>query len=304
MKNSCFLFLLLILAFQVPAQNIVPPFAPRTIQLTVPSFLPGLARDPAATVQNDTLFYNLNGMLFKSGYRIGAGSQSLELSTPFETLLEMVDAYAKRDKNRIVNLYSGSSAEQIKSLMNGPEGVEFLSYVHSIAIGTLDLLGVVEYKEGYLTFVKDHDEKVHINYIVKDGAAYKLAVFNDNQPTSWNLNVFFNTSPLPMIPLRTTVRKDSLATNDSVMVQVTVPSNTAYVALYTKSGEAARLIVEDNGKGDLNLTKNRVSFYVPGYLFPKAGDNTFYLAAFNYPVTYISSNFLVKAAEHSIKVYQ
>lgn len=304
MKNSFVFFLLLILASRLPAQNIVPPFAPRGIQLAIPSFLPGLARDPVATVQNDTLFYSLNGMLFKSGYRIGAGSQSLELSTPFETLLEMVDAYAKRDKARIINLYSASSAEQIKSLVNGPEGPEFLSYIHSVAIGTLDLLGAIEYNDGYLTFVKDHEEKVHVNYMVKEGTGYKLAVFNDNKPTSWNLNVFFNTSPLPMTPLRTVLRKDSLSTTDSVMVQVTVPSNTAYVALYTRSGEAARLIVEDNGKGDLNLTKNRVSFYVPGYLFPKVGDYTFYLAAFNYPVTYISPNFLVKAAEHNIKVYQ
>jgi hypothetical protein len=96
-----------------------------------------------------------------------------------------------------------------------------------------------------------------------------------------------------------------MASSDSLMVQTTVPANTPYVALFTgKAGGTAPLLVVDNSPADLNLTRGRVSFYVPGYLFPKEGVNAFYLAAFNYPVSFVSPNFFVKEAEHSITIHK
>lgn len=304
MKNTGIFFLLFLLAgVKLPAQNLVPPFVPQDIQLDVPAFLPGLMNDPAATAKNDTLHYNLTGMIFRSGYRIYGGSKNLPHADPFETLFELVDAYIKKDKERIIRLYNTSSSEAIQKLLNGPEGAEFLNYVNTAAHGSLELFAAFEYQNGYLTFVRDNDGKVHPNYLVKEGSEYKLSAFNDNKATSWNLNMYFAAIPLPMVPLRTAIRKESMASSDSIMIQTTVPANTPYVALFTgKAGETSPLMVIDNSKADLNLTKGRVSFYVPGYLFPKEGQNAFYLAAFNYPVSFVSHNFFVKEAEHSINI--
>lgn len=299
------IFFLLLLCNKLPAQNLVPPFVPQDIQLAVPAFLPGLMNDPAATLKNDTLYYKLTGVIFRTGYQIYAGSKNLSHADPFETLFELVDAYIKKDKERIAKLYNASSSDAVQRLLNGPEGTEFLNYVNSTAHGSLELFGAFEYQNGYLTFVRDNDGKVHPNYMVKEGTEYKLSAFNDSKVTSWNLNMYFSAMPLPMVPLRTSLRKESMASSDSMMIQTTVPANTPYVALFTgKAGETSPLMVIDNSKADLNLTKGRVSFYVPGYLFPREGANAFYLAAFNYPVSFVSRNFFVKEAEHSINIHK
>lgn len=305
MKNISLFFLLLLFCFTVSAQNLVPPFVPQDMQLDIPAFLPGLMNDPAATTKNDTLHYSLTGMIFRSGYRIYSGSKNLPHADPFETLFELVDAYIKKDKDRIIGLYNRSSSDAISKLLNGPEAGEFLNYVNATAHGSLELFGAFEYQNGYLTFVRDNDGKVHPNYIVKEGSEYKLSTFTDNKATSWNLSMYFSAMPLPMVPLKTAIRKESMAASDSVMLQISVPTNTPYVALFTgKAGATAPLMVIDNSKADLNLTKGRVSFYVPGYLFSKEGENDFYLAAFNYPVSFVSSNFFVKEAAHSISIHK
>lgn len=304
MKNNCFFFLLLFLSLRLTAQENTE-FSTQDLRIAVPTFLPGVMQDPDGLLQNDSLVYNLKGILYRKGFRISQGSRSLSLSTPVDVIKEMVDAYAKKDKNRIINLFNSSSEAQVRNLINGPEGNEYLTYVRSTAIQPLELLAAIQYGNGYLMFIKDKETKVHVNYVVKEGSEYKLSALTDKKPTSWNLNVYFNAAPLPMVPLKSVIRKDSIALNDSVLVQTVIPEGMTYVALFTdKPGEAPRLLVADNGKDDLNLTKNRVSFYVPGYLFLQPDIYKFYIAAFNFPITFVSQNFFSKEGEYYIKIIQ
>jgi len=62
------------------------------------------------------------------------------------------------------------------------------------------------------------------------------------------------------------------------------------------------MLVADNGKNDLNLTKGRVSFNLPGYMFHQPDIYRFYIAAFNYPITFVSSSFFLKDTEYYIKI--
>lgn len=303
MKRIYFFLLFLAVGSGLAAQN-RDDFSPQSLRLAIPAFMPGVTEDPVAVVQKDSLIYSLRGVFYRKGYRLAQGNRNPSLATPVELLQEMIDAYAKKDKNRIINLYNAASEAQVRTLVNGPEGNEYLTYVRSTAINPLELLAAIAYRDGYLMFLKDAEGKTHVNYVVLEGSEYKLSAFKDNKPTSWNLNVYFSTAPRPMAPLQNVViRKDSLAMNDSVLVHAVIPEGTSHLALFTdQAGEAPRLIITDNSTEDLNLTKNRISFYIPGYLFLQPDIYRFYLAAFNFPVTYVSPNFFAKEAEYYIKV--
>lgn len=295
--------MLLLLICQYGLAQQTPLFQPEPLRIQIPTYLPGMMNDPFALKQNDTLVYYFNGILFQKNSHKVSRNRGVQLSTPFETINELVDAYVKKDKDRIVNLYNAASEEKVRKYINGPQGNDFLTYVRSTAMGTISFVAAIEYKNGYIVFIRDNEAKVHLNYLVREGEEYKLSVFEDDQPTSWNLNVFFHYAPEPMMPVKKVAIPTSLSWKDSVLVQFTLPAGKSYAAVFSgQTDENPLLVIQDNGSHDLNNTKNKVSFYLPAYLFGATGSHNFYIGGFNYPVMKSSRSFFKKEAEYTIVI--
>lgn len=289
----------------VCAQNNIPAFKKANIRLYIPAYLTGIMEDAAGSLRNDTLIYNLTGQLFnKDGFTVIKNSRARGLATPWETMIELTDAYIKRDKERVINLYSDANKAEIRSYLNGPEAGEFLDYAAKIANANLKIIGGITYQQGFLVYVRDNTKAVRLNYMVKEGNQYKLSKLDDKRPTSWNIQVYFSYQPGPMIPAKNVALPARLKIDDSVALKIMLPEAGRWVALYMgKPGESVQLLAQDNGLNDHNPVMKQVTIHLPGYIFINPGDYSFYISSFNYPVQRISAAFFTDA-KYSITIYE
>ena len=295
----------LILSSTATAAQLKGSFVTSNFRVYIPSNLPGIMTDASATMRDDTLVYDLKGKQFgDEGVKI-IRIINHSMSTPLETISELVDAYAKKDKERIVSIYNSSSKDQVSAYINSSEGIGFLDYVYKAANANIKILAVIEYLDGYIVFVKDNIYGSHMNYLVNEGGTYKLSILDDKKPTSWNINVYFSTGPKPLIPIQHVMLPDSLGINDSLRVSLPVAEGGRWIAIYSGNvGEAIPLLVQDNGHNDLDPALKKISFYLPGSIFIHPGIHSFYIAAFNYPVNVISSGMLKPVARHTIRIFE
>lgn len=307
---SClFLNIMLILSAQINPnrqQLTAPEFRPGTFQLWIPSFLPGIMEDSTTAFSfHDTLIYNLNGQIFPGGYSIPKNIRGQKLSTPWETIIEMTDAYRKKDRQRILNLYNYSSAEKVRDFLNDTDATGFLDYVSKAANAHLKILGGIDYDNGFVVFVKDSLHGVHINYLVKEGEQYKLSSLEDNKAALWNIMNYFNYEPKPPVPVKGIIFPDSIDINGGVDIRFHVPEAGNWAAVYLPiAGESVRLLVQDNGAHDLDPSKGTIEFTLPGVVFINPGTYNFYIASFNYPAQRVTKNYFLSDAKYKIKVYE
>jgi len=314
-KQLLFLFFLLTAVTALNAQHtkspqkkytttIGPSFKSKKIVLLVPSFLPGIMKDSSASLRNDTLVYDLNGQLFDNGYKLFPGKGSVSLSTPWQTLMEMTDAYSKKDTNRIIALYAADSKEKIKAILSGNQAGDFLDYVSKASHANLTLLGGIHYKNGFMAYTKDDVYGLHENFIIKENNKYKLAALDDKSPTGWNIAIYFKDDPKPMVPLKNISLPDSLQIDDSATVKITLPEAGRWVAIYLGNpGESVSLNVQDNGMNDYDPMEKQVALHLKGGIFIAPGTYTFYISSFNYLVRKISKDFFSDDAKHTITIY-
>jgi len=284
----------------------LPAFQPGTFQLWIPSFLPGVMDDSVNAFNfHDTLIYNLNGQIFPGGYLLPKNSRGQKLSTPWETIAELVDAYKKRDRQRIVDLYNYTSADKVAEFLNGADANSFLDYVSKSANASLKIMGGIDYGNGIVVFVKDSIHGVHLNYLVKEGPTYKLSTLEDDKAVLWNIMNYFNYVPKPPVAVKGIGLPDSLNINGAVDVRIRVPEAGDWVGIYLPTpGESIRLLVQDNGPHDLDPDKNVIEFSIPGVIFITPGTYTFYIASFNYPAQRVTKNYFLSDAKYKIKVYE
>ena len=212
---------MLFVTLKVTPQNI-PPFNPQPFKLHIPAFLPGIMEDASAELRNDTLIYNLVGQLFAGRYKIAATSAPLPLINPWQTLYAMTDAYAKRNKQKIIDLYSPNSKAKIQNIVNGPNAAKFFEVV-SKAAPNLELLAGVNYQNGFAVYTQDAEFGLHENYIKKVGNTYRLSALSDKSPTGWNLALYLKFDPKPLLPVSNVSLPDSINMVDSAIVRLIVP---------------------------------------------------------------------------------
>ncbi|HWB26510.1 MAG TPA: hypothetical protein VG738_13580 [Chitinophagaceae bacterium] len=283
----------------------IPAFTAKQVKVGVPAFLPGIMPDSsAATLQNDTLYYTLQGQVFGKGTRISLNNHFASPRTPWQTIFEMADAYAKKDKQRIIALYETGSQAKIKALLSGANGTQFLNFVSRASKSNLRLLAGFAYKNGWIVYTKDDAYGLHDNYIIQQDGRYKLAALDDNMAESWNLSLYYKFEPAPFVPVKNVRLPDSLAYSDSIIVVINTPAASKHwVAIIgDKPGEQVYRLIEDNGVNDLDRQPQKISFYLGGLNFRDKGFHKFYIISLNYPVQRVSSNFFTPS-QNQIQVY-
>jgi hypothetical protein len=290
---TCFL---LLICLGLQAQNL-PTFNSKKVTLAVPAFLPGLMADSLnAVAKNDTLFYTLQGQVFARGFAVPVGNPYTTLSTPWQTIFTMADAYAKKNKQAIINLYEPSSKSKVQSLLQGSGGNDFLSSVSVAAKANLRILAGFVYKEGWLVFTKDDLYGLHENYIIKQGTKYKLSALDDSSPVGWNVALYFKFEPKLPLPIAAITLPDSVRIeSDTAVINLTVPSPRNWVAVfYGNPGSNAALLVQDNDINDFDKRPGKMTLHLPGTRFLDKGNYTLYFVCLNYPVQRFSPNFLTQ----------
>ncbi len=285
------------------AQQALPPVSLKNTTLRVPAFLPGIMNDPSASLQNDTLIYNINAQVFPKGLPVKPGKAYKNAVTPWETLAEMIDAYNKKDKKRIIALYTSGSQQKISDILNGDQSVAFLDYVNKATGSNLRIMGGMDYQNGFMAYSKDDVYGLHENFMTIENKMVKLTSLNDQSVTSWNIGLYFKFEPGPMIPLKNLSIPDSLGVSDSIKLRVTLPDKGRWIAIFKNEPDGpVPLLVQDNGIHDSDPVMGLVSFQFKGSIFTAPGEFEFYAASFNFPVQRVSKNFFTGHAPYRIKI--
>ncbi len=299
-----FLWLCFILFVNPISAQDVPGFNPQSLTLSIPAFLPGIMDDTTALLHNDTLSYVLRGQIFNLPYKIVTTKRKRIGNSPWTVLLELADAYGRKDKKKIIDLYDEGSRDKITQLLSGSESGTFLQYASDAVHSNLKIVGGIEYQSGFMVYSKDDKYGLHVNFMLKGVDGYKLAVLDDQSPTGWNLGLYFKNNPGQLIPVKNVLLPDSISIENTMTVVIILPEASRWVAIYFgKAGEPIKALVEDNGPNDLDKQKKVVRFRVPASIFPTPGTYNFYISSFNYPVQRISANFFLPDARHVIKVF-
>ncbi len=291
---------LLLMALFASPQNI-PTFNPQPFKLYIPAFLPGIMEDASAELRNDTMIYSLEGQVFKGGYKIAATSAPLPLINPWQTLYAMTDAYAKRNKQKIIDLYSPDSKAKIQNVVNGPNAAKFFEVV-SKAAPKLELLAGVNYQNGFAVYTQDDEYGLHENYMKKVGDAYRLSALSDKSPTGWNLALYFKFDPKPLLPVSNVSMPDSIKYDDSTTIRLTVPVAGRWVGVSLGQPGLLIMMAQDNGMNDFDPSPGRVAIHVKGNMFFNPGTYEFYIYSLNFPVQRVSMNFIKPELKYSIKI--
>ncbi len=279
----------------------MPPFNPQPFKLYVPAFLPGIMEDASATLRNDTLVYDLVGQVFPGGYKIIRSGGYASLLTPWHTIYAMTDAYAKRNKQGIINLYAAASKSKIQQIVNGPLAPKFFEVV-SKAAPKLKLLAGINYQQGFAIYTEDDEYGLHENYLIKEGTTYKLSALNDQSPTGWNIASYFKFKPAPLLPVRNISKPDSINIEDSAIISFTVPENGRWAGI--SLGELGPLLqlTQDNGLNDFDPSPGKVTVHLKGSMFFNPGTYEFYIYSLNFPVQRVSMNFIKPEGKQIIKI--
>ncbi len=311
MKTSNQLFftltsILLLSSNLLYSQSIIPVFKIEKIKLKFPAFLPGIMADSSvATYKNDSLFYTLNGFMFKNnGYLvpIKTGKISIKSSSPWETIAEMANAYHNKDVNAISNLYSVNSKSKIEYILNGSQKEAFINYVSKAK--NISIVGGFEYQNGFMVFTKDDTYGVHENYLIKVANQYKLEALDDKKATAWNVGLFLKFNPQQMFTDLHTSMPDSMKLFDTTTISCTVPETGRWVSVYSNQAYGPTLmLIQDNGQNDLDPAPGKVSFSFKGISLMNTGVKEIYIASFNFPVQRVSPSTVVNSAKHFIKIY-
>lgn len=279
----------------------IPPFNPQPFKLYVPAFLPGIMEDGSATLRNDTLVYDLVGQVFSGGYKIVRGGVYGSLLTPWHTLYAMTDAYAKRNKQAIINLYATASKNKIRQVVNGPQAPKFFEVV-SRAAPKLRLLAGINYQQGFAVYTEDDEYGLHENYLIREGTAYRLSALKDGSPTGWNIASYFRFKPAPLLPVQNVSLPDSINVEDSATVSFTVPEPGRWAGLSLGELGPLLLLAQDNGLNDFDPAAGRVTVHLKGSMFFTTGSYEFYIYSLNFPVQRVSLNFIKSEGKHVIKI--
>ena len=305
--NKHFYYFLVLLTFLQAslfsnAQSL-PPFKLKNTMIRVPAFMPGIMDDPSAVLQNDTLIYNFNSQIFPKGFPVKPGKAYKKPVTPWQTIAELTDAYFKKDKTRIIALYTPGSQQKITEILSGDQSAAFLDYVSKAAGANLKIMGGMDYQNGFLAFTKDDVFGLHENFMTIENKQVNLSALDDKSATGWNIGLYFKYEPGPMIELRNLSFPATLGLDDSATVRVTLQEKGRWIAVFMNTPEGpVPLLVQDNGMNDNDPAPFSISFQLHGRLFSKTGEYSFYAASFNFPVQRISKNFIRGDAPYRIKI--
>lgn len=288
------------------AQFKFPEFKTENVELRFTKYLNGCMNDPEHT-SGDELVYQLKGQLFNQDEgaipQIANGfTGKTQMSTPWETLSELVYAYQKKDVKKIKSLYNKASQEKVSRVFEGEHA--------SVALQTLSNCGKVnvlmgfEYQDGYLAVVESENLGINLNYFVPEKGKYKLAALNDKSPVSWNIALYFKFRPQPFkTPVLINI-PDSISVNDikNFIFGLSSPGNWLIV-FRDKDGEPVFTYAQDGGLRDMDNAWQRTTLMINGKDFISRGKHTFYVIESNYPVQVVNPLMIKQAISFTIKVY-
>ena len=298
------LFLIVVTMPCLQAQSSdIPVYKPEKKTIRIPLFLPGVLKDSTAIELNDTLIYEVKGQFFDPTLPVRPGRRFTAPASPWQTIFEMADAYAKKDANRIRILYNTASRAKIDAVLNGTQSSAFLDYVSKATRSDLRLIGGMDYRQGILAFSSDSAFGPHLNYLVKEGGVYKLSALDDATGTSWNLGLYFKFRPGPIIRISNLTIPDSLIISDSIRLDLRVSNPESWIAVTPDQiGGMVPCLVQDNGMNDRDPRKGYVSFLLRGSHFIVPGDYRFNINNFNHPVQKIHKVFLDETTGYRIRI--
>jgi hypothetical protein len=286
-----------------PGQQTVPDFNITHQTIYIPAFLPGISNDPTAILQNDTLIYKLDGQFFPKAFPFKTGKTFNSQATPWQTIIEMADAFLKLDRPRIIGLYDAGSKPKISNLLSMNRSSAYLGYVNKASRANLRILGGMNYQNGFLAFTKDDLYGLHENFMIKEKNQYKLSALEDESPAGWNIGLYLKYEPGPMTVLNDLAFPESLGLEDSVHLTVTLPGNGRWVTIFTGvPGAPVSLLAQDNGINDLDPAPGKMLLQFRGSLFMLTGEHVFFVRSFNYPVQRVSQNFISTGGRYKIKI--
>jgi hypothetical protein len=307
--NSILLLLCCNLTFSAPflfSQHNIPVFNFHDTTLAIPMFLPGIMADSGDGVllRSDTLLYGVNGQMFgKTGYKITSNKSTTSEASPWITIFEMANAYAKKNRAGIIALYSSDSKDKINELLASNQAHSILDVFSKAALSNLRLLGGFKYNEGIIAYTEDDVYGVHENYLVQEGGTYRLSALEDKGSKAWNVALYFKFKPEPMLPLHLEI-PDSLKISATVTIKVPKLGPKSWIVVYTnKVGGPVTLLIQDNGVNDKNAALGQVTFTLTGEDFINEGIYEVYVSSFNYPVQRISTSMITGQAMHPTKIY-
>lgn len=280
----------------------LPDFNLKKSSIVLPIYMIGTMNDKAGTLNGDTLTYQLKGQWFLDNpIKLGVNS-SPQLKNPYHTVNELVMAYMSKDAKKIVSLYNASSNAAITDLVNGSSAPAFLEYLGKAQ--QVELLGAIEYKNGFMIYTKDATYGTHENFVVKEKGKYLLSAIDDKEPTSWNIGNYLRCNPKPLEPLNRIALPDSMNMNDSFLIETKTKPH-YFVELYTSTlKQNIPIRVMDNGPLDIDPELGSVKFYLKGKSFTNGkGVYTFYIASFNYQIMQVASSLLDNRWKYTLKLY-
>ena len=296
MKNSFNIFLvLLFFSFPSFSQNKYPVFKTEPIKLSFPKFMEGCIIDSLNT-KNDSLFYNLNGYIFKTDkghiQTISEGfNGNSQKVTPWETLTELLAAYQKKDVNKIIGLYSANSQDKIKNYLTGERSSEFLEYLSKIKKVTL-LLGF-EYLNGYYAIIQT-DYGIKTNYFIKENGQYKLSALDNNGPLIWNLSLYFKYKPEPLLKptILTTIDTLKYDDNKDFSVKLNKKGNWLIVCENYPGNPVIFKCLDNYPDMDNNNKDGIITVKITGKQFFTPGLHSLYIVESNFPVTMVAESII------------
>ncbi len=272
-------------------------------KIIFPAFVSGMMPDSTAALSGDTFVYKVPGQWFLEQPVLLGQNSTPALSTPYETLNELVIAFAGKNSDKIISLYSPAERSQIRDVIKGTQGGELLDYYAGAK--NVVLLGAIKYRNGFMLYSKDDLYGVHENYITIKNGKYYITPLNDgNAAINWNIGLYLKHQPKPLNELPTFSFPDSLSTGDSIKIESAVPEKYWIHAFYSTPREMIPYRIEDNGPQDLNPELGKIKFYIQGAYFPGGkGEKLFYLASTNFPVMYVAPTLLKFGRAYKLKLF-
>jgi hypothetical protein len=272
-------------------------------QIIFPAFISGMLRDTSAKLSGDTFIYRLRSQWFIDQPLPLGKKESPGRSTPFETMNELVIAYATKNAGRIVELYRPDARKKISELLTRDQKEEVLNYFAGAK--NVVLLAILQIQNGYLIYTRDDIYGVHENYLtLYQGKYYATPLDNHRSATRWNIGLYLKFLPKPFFELPLFTFPDSISITDSLKIECSLPAGYHIQMFHESPGQLIPYRIEDNGPQDLAAEAGKILFYMSADGFPVVdGKYSFYLTSSNFPVAKISPSLLRKGRKYTLKKY-
>lgn len=306
MKNIILASLMVNTFIAVSAEDRIPKFEVAPVEVAFSATFTGIQPD-ASHKSGDNLIYKFTGQVFGPGMdgqlQLEGFSGKTDRKTPWETLTELVNAYKRKDYEKIMSLYSKVSRDDLDAMLAGDMKDKYLNHIGKIQ--SAQIIAGFEYKGGFLVIYQAKGIGMSTCYMTQSKKKFLITAFKDDGPESWNLSLYFKFKPEPMKQPELITKMDSFEVSDSksFSFRLSKPGNWL-VVFKDKVGEGTLYNAQDGSNGDVNKEEGVMDVEFNSRKVSSNKDYTLYAVETNYPVTMVTETLIKNAMRFGFRVYK